>query len=311
MFDFNNILTVLFLFAEMIVLLRFLSRLFEENDFRKYILMVVLVYRYFTFDQWTFAYISMFLCVLLCSLTAVKSLGYREIIISAGYPIINVMMLFLFRLVNNNVSQKYFVMFFFTIVIIVTETIISNVFFSMAELMGKMKKTEIQHDFNNHLSMIAILAKQSKNKELVDYVKKMSDDSNWEFLRITGNEKLDVILGKKLIDAKKCDIHIETDITVPSDLELDIFDMTVLIGNAFDNAIHAVNELSRQDKRIYFKMKYNCNRLLIEMRNKYRIRGSRGTGMKQMETVVKKYNGLINFDYLEKEFSLRLILYLE
>lgn len=316
MLDFNNILILVFLFVEMIILLRLLSCYFGENNFTKYILIAVLMYRYFTFNQWIHTYIAMFLCVLLCSMVAEQSLGYRELLISTGYPVINVVMLVLFMLINNNISENYFVKLFAATIIIVAEIIISDVFFSIS--LGKrtkQSKTElksaVQHDFNNHLSMIAVLAKQNRNEELVSYVERISDNHYFESSLITGNEKLDALLGKKFLDAQKYGIRIENDILVPSDLELDIFDMTVLLGNAFDNAIHAVREISDQEKRIYFKMKYNCNRLLIEMRNGYLVSGSGGIGMKNMEAVVKKYNGLMNFKYLSKEAVLTFILYLQ
>ncbi len=318
-FDYNNILKLLFYFAEMIIFLKLLYRIYDANSFlkmkhvEKYLLMAGLICRYFLQGKWLFIYPVLFLCVLTCCIIPENRIDFLKLTLSLIYPFLNMIMSFSLMTIINYSKVKSTDYIIAVVILLVLEVWISNYLYNAVKVLKRnpVLKSDIQHDFNNHLSTIAILAKQNKNEEITEYVKRMRDLHDLSNTVITGNEKLDALLGLKFKDALKYHIVVERDIAVPCDFEFDIFDLTVLLGNAFDNAINALNQLKVPEKKIGFKMKYSNNRLFIEMRNQYLAHEEEGVGMKNMEVVVSKYNGLLNMEYEENEAVLTVLLFFD
>ena len=119
----------------------------------------------------------------------------------------------------------------------------------------------------------------------------------------TGNQAIDSLLFglQRRCDVEKIalyiSIHINEKITLPD------IDLSIILGNLFDNAVEANQNLSK-DKNIAFKLNANDGTLLMELENTYdgkkKVTGrqkqklgmGRGYGIKNVETTVKKHGGV-------------------
>lgn len=89
----------------------------------------------------------------------------------------------------------------------------------------------------------------------------------------TGNLAIDNMLNCKLCEAANSGIDTKIDNQIPSNLELDVFAMNIILGNLMDNAIEATSKLKMQ-KEIKIDLKIdssikNKSKLSIEIKNNY------------------------------------------
>lgn len=82
----------------------------------------------------------------------------------------------------------------------------------------------------------------------------------------TGNIELDSIINGKINIIKSLDFQINKRITIPENMPIDAYDMVVVAGNLFDNAINAEKKISGVHI-IEFSMVYNKGMLMIRMCN--------------------------------------------
>ena len=154
-------------------------------------------------------------------------------------------------------------------------------------------------------------------------------DENLDFLckkrnvADTGNIYVDSIINYKADLAERENIHFETDISVPSDVELDAGDLCICIGNLLDNAMEAVIDLP--DKRvIYIRMNADNNNLFINVKNRYKDKRHKedgqyltnkqnqknhGLGMLSVRQIVKKYDGQMAIRDEDEQFDVMVVMY--
>lgn len=182
---------------------------------------------------------------------------------------------------------------------------------------------EIRHDLRNHLSSIRTLSNENKNNSISDYIDKMLNSMYMElYISNTGNIVIDSIINFKYEEAYKKKIYFNLDIKVPPNMEVEDFDITIILGNLLDNAIQAVDKI--EDKKINISIKYDKGRLLIKVSNKFndflvynngelvstkKDKENHGLGIKNIKDVLDKYKGEINFSTYDSLFSVNIILY--
>lgn len=184
----------------------------------------------------------------------------------------------------------------------------------------------IKHDLKNHLTSLYALAGEDKKEELLNYLSQAIDiiDQRQEFSR-TGNVCIDSIINFKFQNAKKDNIDINVDLNVPKEIKIPSFDMTVILGNLLDNALNAVKKLENH-RFIKIAMKYTKGRLIIKMVNSYNgtiikkdgeiftskdDASNHGFGLKNIKSVLEKYNGMLECEYDESTFHTTLLMYVE
>lgn len=183
----------------------------------------------------------------------------------------------------------------------------------------------LQHDLNGHLLSIKSILKEESVIEAMDYVDKMIDidkknESN-EIVR-TGNTIIDSILNWKLQEAIENGIHISTKIKIPEELDIDSFNMTIILGNILDNAIEAASK-AEEGREIRLIFIYDRRRLMLNVENTFsgnikmeqgRIFTSKadhfvhGIGLENVEGIVKEYSGTIDIHYDAKWFKVSIML---
>lgn len=181
----------------------------------------------------------------------------------------------------------------------------------------------MRHDMKHHMQEISSLASEHKDSDIIDYINNMK-----EIIALpnnivdTGNTPLDGVLNYMLAMASKKEIAIAKHIAVPEDVKLSAFDMNVIFGNLFDNAIEASEQV--ESPKIIINVKYNHNCIFIDMSNKYngKIKKSankiisskqdnknHGIGLGNIKQIVSKYHGDFEIKYDEEWFRINIILF--
>lgn len=182
------------------------------------------------------------------------------------------------------------------------------------------KIREMRHEMKNQLQTALYLYKDGEHGELINYLENsLNQFSEIEAKSHTGNLVIDAFLNVKLTEIHDANIRCNTDIVVPSNFNFSFNDVVILLGNLFDNAKEACSQLPDDKRNIDFSMMFTQNALLINMKNPYQGTFSKetrksnsslhGLGLKNIEKVANKYNGIINYTSENNIFSIDIILY--
>lgn len=183
----------------------------------------------------------------------------------------------------------------------------------------------LNHDLKNHLIAIEEYAKNNQNEEIIEYIKKLYNISQYdkEYVR-TGNIGIDSILNYKLNEMKNNGIDIKYSITVPENIGIDEDDLNVILGNLMNNAIEALEktenkkffiDISFKDGVLYVHSENYFNGKLKRVNNEIETikmdKENHGYGISSMKNIIKRYGGEIFFNSDKNIFSTDIILYSE
>lgn len=194
----------------------------------------------------------------------------------------------------------------------------------------------MRHDMKNHLSNIQLLVKsvingnQDVSNDLTQYLDKMGNTlDKFEFAYQTGNSISDVIIHQKYLDAMNSKIDFSSDFIYPTRLNLDAYDLAVILNNALENAVEACGSAIISDRfiRLYSYMKGEM--FFIEIENSFMgnialdshsglpvsnkpDKKAHGIGLSNIRRCAEKYFGDIIFQVSKKEnysiFHLKIML---
>lgn len=137
----------------------------------------------------------------------------------------------------------------------------------------------MRHDMQNYLFDIkSLLAAQGVSVEgegeLAGYFSGIGtalDALNFYFH--TGNPVTDVVLNGKYQQAKSLGIQFDSEFLFPSDYGIDVFDLSIILNNALNNALEACEVLSGSDPEAerFINVTSYCknNMFLIEVKNSF------------------------------------------
>lgn len=179
-----------------------------------------------------------------------------------------------------------------------------------------------RHDFNNHINCIYGLLQLNKPEEAKKFIQKMSEDATmFNNIIDTGNPVLSSLLNTKITTAERNKVHIYTDIKLPDEICIEPIDISIIIGNLFDNALEACAVLEDGDKSIELEVYTNNGNLIIIMKNTkselitadmsnyengYTSKAdaaNHGFGLFNIKQAVSKYDGIVKFEDKGSTFS--------
>ena len=188
---------------------------------------------------------------------------------------------------------------------------------------SRSKLRQITHDTKHHAICIQSLANTRQYDELDAYIQRfLSDIPEAKVYYDTGNPALDAILSFKRDAAKVNNIVCDWNIIIPAELPLLDMELSLLMGNALDNAIEACCHVETE-RRIALRMKTNAGCLLIEIENTlgippmqngdFYISGKKdperhGLGLDSMKDCVNRMNGNMSLEYDDEVFRVRILL---
>lgn len=179
-----------------------------------------------------------------------------------------------------------------------------------------------RHDIRNRLVSLIGLLKQSQTEKAIS---EMESNLNWinemnDNIVNSGNPVIDAILQSKLRDAKEKGIAIDIFIRFSADVEINEIELGIVLGNALDNAIEAVEKVSDDvNKTIQFKLISTKDRISISIENPVKenvdvnnLSTSKlnkifhGYGVERIKQIARKYDGFANFTCEDKYFTVNI-----
>ncbi len=182
-----------------------------------------------------------------------------------------------------------------------------------------------RHDIKNQMIGVSELIRAEKYEDAKELIGELSARLNTKSLfSTTGNIPVDSIINYKLQSVGNEQVHVEAEITVPAEFDMDISDCIVVLGNLLDNALCAVRQVEESKRYLKLKVVFDKGRLMIRCANPYvtevkyengkivSVKANReehGYGLKNIEKVAEKYNGYMNVDHSEGIFIVDVLLY--
>lgn len=172
----------------------------------------------------------------------------------------------------------------------------------------------LHHDIRHYSQIIDSLLAQKKYgeiKEINEHISRIAEENKVE--EYCGNLIVNTIFANMMEKARLLDIKADLDVKIPKDIPVDAYELTLVIANLFENAIHCVKEFVKEKR--YIEIKVHClkDHLFIQTKNEYegnilldantglpksRKSGNHGLGMQSILAFSEKNGGTIGC-YLE------------
>lgn len=178
---------------------------------------------------------------------------------------------------------------------------------------------KFRHDYKNHMMSLELLLGEGRFDEAQEYVIKLNSLKEVNGKNFcTGNRLADAIMSVKLSDATSKGINISFEGSIPSQ-GIDNYDLSVILGNALDNAIRECEKHSPCEINVFSKKTGDF--VVLKITNPVKecvpiVNNTVGTtktdilnhgfGIEQIKSVAKKYNGTVNIECDEENFSIEI-----
>ncbi|MDF2474335.1 MAG: putative rane protein [Anaerocolumna sp.] len=181
----------------------------------------------------------------------------------------------------------------------------------------------LKHDMKNHISIMQSMLQNDKMQDLIHYMNIIYEHVNAkkEYSN-SGNSDIDSVLNYKFAEAEEADAIIDVTVNVPDKLNIDLYDLNVILGNLIDNAVAAIRK--SEEKGLKIEINLNRSVLYITVINSYsqqiyqkdgkflttkKDTKNHGIGLSSIENVLEKYNGAMDIDYNDNTFEVNVLLY--
>ncbi len=212
---------------------------------------------------------------------------------------------------------------------------------------GEMKKHIVQienlygeirsmkHDMVNHVMTLQALYEKNEMQRSQEYLFKLKKNVNDATGKLrSGNPVTDIILDEYKSRADALNIRFENSFFYPEKLsdtspEPDVYDISVILCNALDNAFEAIEKYYIQDKDVFISIKTyrNNNAYMVEISNSFRgeteidtdgglpvttksEKTGHGYGLLNIRRMARKYHGDIDICNGDGVFKLTVMLML-
>ena len=163
----------------------------------------------------------------------------------------------------------------------------------------------MSHDMGNHISVIEGLARAGNTGELIDYISELHGrfEGSKPVIK-SGNAVTDIILSEAADQCKKKNIIFDSRFSYPNDLDINPFDMSVVLSNALQNAMEASEEL--KDPLILVTSMVRGNVFILSVKNRMKDKlilneegipdsskndSGHGYGLKNIRSIAARYKG--------------------
>lgn len=165
----------------------------------------------------------------------------------------------------------------------------------------------LKHDMKNHTMVILSYLEENKVEEAKIYAGEILNKLNRMYTYVNvGNSLLNYIINHKLSEAKEKGLAIKAEIENLSFHYIDSVDFSALLNNIMDNAIRGA--LSSKEQKLEVQIYTQNGMDIITVKNSIdesvldinpnlistKVETGHGYGMKQINSIVDKYNGMID-----------------
>lgn len=168
------------------------------------------------------------------------------------------------------------------------------------QLLEKQQETKaLWHDIKKYTAAMQAVAAQNDSEQLRQIAQAAEDAyERVKDISAVGNPVVDALLNQYLRSAKKNQIQVLLDITIPEVLAISTLLLSVVIGNTFDNAIEACRLIAPEKRVIHLQLRKQNRILFYSIENPYidavtqlRVGKHHGYGLKNVERAVNQNNG--------------------
>lgn len=167
----------------------------------------------------------------------------------------------------------------------------------------------LRHDLKNHLLCILSMAEERDVEGIEQYTGQLLQQQNTvnKLIMFSGNKVLDAIINSKSAAAERAGVRLSAIITTPL-AGISPEDITIILGNALDNAIRAAKDSQRKVVDIHIQPQGAYSSIVIAndiahpvlsdnpaLRTTKNIRYRHGFGIQNMRQAVERNQGLIRF----------------
>ncbi len=179
-----------------------------------------------------------------------------------------------------------------------------------------------RHDIRNRLEVLIRLIKNSQFDKAMDIMQTNLDwlEESTNNIVNSGNPIIDAILQSKLHNAKEMGIVLNISTKLAGEIKIDEMELAIVLGNALDNAIEAVEKLHNiKDKTIDFSLMTTDDRISVLVNNPVesdidtenllttkKNKEKHGYGIKSIKAVAERYDGMVLFSCENKIFSVNI-----
>lgn len=177
----------------------------------------------------------------------------------------------------------------------------------------------VRHDMKHHIREINDMLTKNKVEQAKDYLYQMNKDIlNAQNVYNTGHQVFDGILNYYAEKYANKSLKLEVSVAIPENLDINIFDVNIVLGNLFDNALE--NAIS--NTQVDFNLKYNAGMLHISMSNLFegkikKVDGNivsrkgenHGLGLDNIKRIVEKYDGTMVMECDGGRFDVDVIMF--
>ena len=155
----------------------------------------------------------------------------------------------------------------------------------------------LRHDLKGHINNITQYVKKHNNvddEELNGYIRNMEETvSRLDFGYQSGNPITDIIIHQKKQEADRAGVKLSVDFSYPKELQIDVYDIGVILNNALENAIEAATLLNR-DKYVSLHSYVKGNLFFVEVENSFarEIVMNKESGLPESSKANKKFHGM-------------------
>lgn len=164
-----------------------------------------------------------------------------------------------------------------------------------------------RHDIKNKLLSVSGLLADGQIERAVEAVKGEADflDEANNGIINSGNPAVDAVLQSKLTIAERKGIKLDFSVKLSGEINVDLLELGVIIGNALDNAIEATENIEvSTDKTIFVSIITMGGRIVVSVENPVKAevdtkrigtakpdKINHGYGLKSIKTIAQKYDG--------------------
>ena len=155
----------------------------------------------------------------------------------------------------------------------------------------------LRHELRGHINNIMQYVKKQDNaedEELDAYIRNMEETvSRLDFGYQTGNPITDIIIHQKKQEADRAGVKFSVDFYYPKELQIDVYDIGIVLNNALENAIEAAVPVER-DKYVSLHSYVKGNLFFIEVENSFarEIVMNKESGLPESSKANKKFHGM-------------------
>lgn len=167
------------------------------------------------------------------------------------------------------------------------------------------------HDIKKYLNTMNELMNQNEIEHAKECITQVTDlFGNIGNVVDVGNTVVSAVLNHSVQKARRLDIVTELDIRVQPDMNISSADLSVIMGNTFDNAIEACGRLTGDKRKISCQMVQKNRILFYEIKNPFVKEDTpkadqklHGFGLKNVKRSIDKYKGTMIIDSAGDEFK--------